>query len=156
MIPASARRQPFKRTERRLSRRPLTTTAKISDRMGRVRQRDTAPELAVRRALWSLGLRYTTHNDDLPGSPDLANRRKRWAVFVHGCYWHRHRRCSKATTPKTNVAFWMAKFSRNVARDRQVRTALRKVGFDVLTVWQCETVDLETLRTRLRREIRSY
>jgi DNA mismatch endonuclease (patch repair protein) len=106
--------------------------------MGRVRQSGTAPEMAIRRAVSTLGLRYTVRNRDLPGSPDLANRSRRWAIFVHGCYWHRHAGCYKATTPRTNTYFWLNKFSRNVARDEAARIELERRGYRVLTFWQCE------------------
>lgn len=107
--------------------------------MAKIRQRGTSPELVVRAALHQLGLRYRTHNRDLPGSPDLANRRRRWAVFVHGCYWHRHESCPRATTPRTNRAFWEAKFQRNVQRDANAVLALQRLGYRVLVVWECET-----------------
>jgi DNA mismatch endonuclease (patch repair protein) len=94
-------------------------------------------------------MRYTTHNRDLPGSPDLANRSRAWAVFVHGCYWHRHNGCSMATTPKANAQFWSAKFERNVERDRETRTALRRLGYRVLTLWQCEAESSAKLSRRL-------
>lgn len=106
--------------------------------MGRIRQSGTEPEMAIRRAVATLGLRYTVQNRDLPGSPDLANRSRRWAIFVHGCYWHRHAGCHKATTPRTNTEFWLSKFSRNVARDEAARTELERRGYRVLTFWQCE------------------
>lgn len=142
--------QPYKHVEKRLAGllQP-TTDAATSARMGRVRQAGTAPELIVRRALTALGMRYTTRNRDLPGSPDLANRSRLWAVFVHGCYWHRHARCRMATTPKTNTGFWLAKFARNVARDRAVRTELRRGGYDVLIIWECETESKLTLARRM-------
>jgi DNA mismatch endonuclease (patch repair protein) len=70
--------------------------------------------------------------------PDLANRARRWAIFVHGCYWHRHKGCQKATTPRSNTEFWLNKFSRNVRRDSDAAAALRKSGYSVLTLWQCE------------------
>jgi DNA mismatch endonuclease, patch repair protein len=143
------RRQAFKRIERALSQDALTTTPDVSSRMALVRQIGTSPELVVRRALSSIGARYTTGNRDLPGSPDLANRSRRWAVFVHGCYWHRHRGCKKATNPKTNVAFWSAKFTRNIERDRIAVAALRERGFTVLTIWECETNDDGRLCHRL-------
>ncbi len=132
-------KQPFKNIEKRLagSSRPSTDAA-ISARMSRVRQHGTEPELAVRRAVTTLGLRYTTNNKDLPGSPDLANRSRRWAIFVHGCYWHRHAGCRKATTPRTNTEFWLNKFARNLERDDDARKSLRRAGYRVLTFWQCE------------------
>ncbi len=94
-------------------------------------------------------MRYRTSNEDLPGSPGLANRSRRWAIFVHGCFWHRHSGCSKATAPKRNAAFWSAKFQRNVERDREARGALRRVGFRVLTLWQCEVESPGILARRL-------
>jgi DNA mismatch endonuclease (patch repair protein) len=118
--------------------------------MGRVRQRDTAPELMVRRATTALGLRYRTRNRDLPGSPDLANRSRHWAVFVHGCYWHRHEGCPRASTPKNNQGFWLAKFEYNRARDLRAQRALQQLGFRVLVIWECETTHESALRKRLR------
>jgi DNA mismatch endonuclease (patch repair protein) len=106
--------------------------------MAGVRQRDTTPELAVRRVLTLLGLRYRARNRDLPGSPDVANRGGRWAVFVHGCFWHRHEGCASTTTPTRNRDFWVGKFDANVARDALAVAALRRRGFRVATVWECE------------------
>lgn len=133
------KRQPFKRVERRLAGRlHLATDASTSARMARVRREGTAPELLMRRALTALGLRYTINNRDLAGSPDLANRSRRWAAFVHGCYWHRHMGCRFATTPKRNSAFWLAKFARNIQRDHAAVEQLRRAGYRVTVVWQCE------------------
>ena len=146
----------FKRTEKRLvgSLQP-TTDAETSARMGRIRQRGTAPELLVRQACRRLGMRYQTSNEDLPGSPDLANRSRRWAIFVHGCFWHRHPGCSKATIPKRNTAFWAAKFERNAERDRVARARLRRISFQVLTLWQCEVESPDVLGRRLRKFVHS-
>jgi DNA mismatch endonuclease (patch repair protein) len=113
--------------------------AETARRMGGVRQKDTGAEMAVRRALTLLGLRYRVRNRDLAGSPDVANRAAGWAVFVHGCYWHRHQGCPRATTPKRNIDFWVSKFEANVTRDRKVYARLRREGFEVLTVWECQT-----------------
>src|SRR3954451_2257384 len=118
-------RPPFKKLEKRLAgTTALRTEPAPSARMGSVRQSGTAPELTIRRAVSTLGLRYTVRNRDLPGSPDLANRSRRWAIFVHGCYWHRHEGCHKATLPRTNTDFWLQKFSRNVTRDEAARIEL--------------------------------
>ena len=117
--------------------------------MGRIRQSGTAPEMTIRRAVATLGLRYTVKNRDLPGSPDLANRSRRWAIFVHGCYWHRHEGCHKATTPRTNTEFWLNKFSRNVARDAAARSELKRRGYRVLTFWQCELGTSRSVSGRL-------
>jgi DNA mismatch endonuclease (patch repair protein) len=145
-------KQPFKKIERRLAgKAALRTDAATSIRMSRIRQSGTAPEKAVRRAVTTLGLRYTVNNKDLPGSPDLANRSHRWAIFVHGCYWHRHAGCHKATTPRTNTEFWLNKFQRNVARDDATRTQLQREGYRVLTFWQCELDSGKKVNGRLAR-----
>ena len=109
-----------------------------SARMARVRQKATRPELVVRRALRALGQRYRLTNRDLDGSPDLANRRARWVIFVHGCFWHRHG-CKATTTPTRNRAFWEAKFARNRARDQRSIAALEACGYRVIVVWECQT-----------------
>jgi DNA mismatch endonuclease (patch repair protein) len=109
--------------------------------MGRVRQSGTLPELVARRIVYSLGLRFTLNNRDLPGSPDLANRSRRFVIFVHGCFWHRHAGCAGASTPKSNRTFWRQKFMYNVQRDRRAATALRKMGYRVFVIWECEAAD---------------
>ncbi len=120
-----------------------------SKRMGRVRQKGTGPELVLRALLRSLGHRFRLANRDLDGSPDIANRSRRWALFVHGCFWHRHG-CKATTTPTRNREFWEAKFSRNVARDLRSAEALRAQGYTVVIVWECETKRApELLRERL-------
>lgn len=108
-----------------------------SARMALVRQRGTQPEQVVRRALVALGHRFRLANRDLPGSPDIANRARRWAVFVHGCFWHRHG-CKATTTPTRNREFWEAKFQRNVARDRRSIEALEASGYSVVVLWECD------------------
>lgn len=118
--------------------------------MAGVRQKGTKPELVVRRVLSTLGHRYRIHNRELPGSPDIANRSRGWAVFVHGCFWHRHEGCRRATTPKRNAAFWHAKFERNVQRDRESVAALERRGYFVAVIWECETRDRENLCLRLK------
>lgn len=147
--------QPFKRTETSLSRRRrLFTTFETSVRMARVRQRGTTPELAVRAAVAALGMRFTLTNPDLPGSPDLANRRRGIAIFVHGCFWHRHPNCAKTTTPKRNAEFWEAKFRRNQARDRVALRTLRRNGYRAVVIWECDTRRRSVLRSRLKGIIR--
>ncbi len=107
--------------------------------MGRVRQKDTRPELQVAATLRSLGLRYRKNVRSLPGSPDFANKRRRWAVFVHGCFWHRHTGCRRATTPRANREFWLEKFAANRLRDARAIRKLRSMGFKVVIVWECQT-----------------
>ncbi len=133
-------------------RRPeLVLDAATSARLGRIRQRGTAPEVAVRAILASLHARYRSANRDLPGSPDLANRRRHWAIFVHGCFWHAHPGCVKATVPKRNRAFWQDKFAANTARDRRAVTALRRLGFRTLVIWECELARSTRVARRIKR-----
>ena len=110
-----------------------------SARMRRIPRANTAPEMIVRRLAHHLGYRYRLHQRALPGTPDLTFPRRKKIIFVHGCFWHRHRECSLASTPKNNRQFWVEKFEANVQRDRRKEEALRELGWDVLTIWQCET-----------------
>jgi DNA mismatch endonuclease (patch repair protein) len=109
--------------------------------------------LAVRKVVHELGHRFRIHNRDLPGSPDLANRTQRWAIFVHGCFWHRHPGCGRTTTPKRNRAFWEAKFEANQIRDKRVRARLRKLGYRTLVVWECRTREPKSLAETIARRL---
>jgi DNA mismatch endonuclease, patch repair protein len=131
------------------------TDAKTSARMSRVRQRKTDAELTVGRILHHLGHRFRYDNPDLPGSPDLANRTKHWAVYVQGCFWHSHEGCSRATVPRRNRAFWLEKFRVNKIRDARVQREMRKAGYLVLIVWECELLARSLAVTRrLERRLR--
>lgn len=118
--------------------------------MGRVRGKDTVPEMVVRRTAHAMGYRFRLHRRDLPGSPDLVFPSKRSVVFVHGCFWHRHPGCRRASNPSARQDFWQAKFQRNVDRDRRNEAELRAAGWQVLVVWECDTKNTEQLRDRLR------
>lgn len=133
------------------SARGLMTDVATSERLARVRQRDTHAELQVRSLLHRLGWRFRISNRDLPGSPDIANRKRRWIVFVHGCFWHAHRGCSRATIPKRNRRFWEAKFSNNRQRDLRSLRRLRQLGYLPVVVWECELQRPATLRRRFER-----
>lgn len=109
-----------------------------SERMSRIRSANTSPEVALRRALHALGYRFRLHRKDLPGKPDLVLTKYRTAIFVHGCFWHRHQGCKVASTPKSNTDFWIEKFSRNVARDARSTEQLEAQGWRVIIVWGCE------------------
>jgi DNA mismatch endonuclease (patch repair protein) len=109
-----------------------------SELMSRVRQKHTAPEMAVRRLLHAEGLRYVLHPDDLPGRPDLLFPKYRAAVFVHGCFWHGHD-CRAGRIPSTNTAFWQSKIGRNRERDSRKTMELETRGWRVFCVWECET-----------------
>jgi DNA mismatch endonuclease, patch repair protein len=117
------------------------TPEKRSQVMSRVRQRDTAPELTLRRMLHAAGYRYRLHAKGLPGSPDLAFASRRVALFVHGCFWHGHDCPRGARAPKANAAYWSAKIERNRARDAAAEAALRTGGWTPVTVWECELRD---------------
>ena len=117
--------------------------------MARIRGRDTGPELVVRRVLHSKGYRYRLHARELPGCPDIVFRPKRKAIFVHGCFWHRHKGCPRSSMPKTRVTFWEQKFAQNRDRDSRNQEDLHRLGWSYLIVWECETKDLEMLQTRL-------
>ncbi|MDG0067668.1 DNA mismatch endonuclease Vsr [Burkholderia sp. IO2] len=106
--------------------------------MSLIRGRDTQPELALRRALHRLGLRFRLHGAGLPGKPDLVFPRYKTVVFVHGCFWHQHTGCSIATIPKSNTQFWMEKFKKNIDRDKRVSAQLNELGWKVLVAWECE------------------
>jgi DNA mismatch endonuclease (patch repair protein) len=110
-----------------------------SERMSRVRSRDSKPELRVRRLVHGMGFRFRLHRADLPGCPDLVLPRCQKVILVHGCFWHRHRGCPRTRLPKSRVDFWRNKFETNVKRDKAVRRALRREGWKVLVVWECET-----------------
>ncbi|MEE7462077.1 very short patch repair endonuclease [Methylobacterium fujisawaense] len=118
--------------------------------MRRVRRSGTEPELAVRRALRRLRVRYRINPPPLPGKPDLVMLSRRIAVFVHGCFWHQHPGCRRATLPSTRTDYWAAKFTRNVERDGESARALGRLGWTVLTVWECETRNPERLEETLR------
>lgn len=117
--------------------------------MSRVRGKHTSPEMRVRRAAHKLGLRFRLHWKDLPGKPDLVFPRHRVALFVHGCFWHRHPNCLKASTPKTRVAYWADKFASNVERDSRAYAALDDLGWKVAVLWECETKHPKDLDERL-------
>jgi DNA mismatch endonuclease, patch repair protein len=119
--------------------------------MSRIGPRNTRPELTVRRLLHGMGFRFRLHRRDLPGRPDIVLPRHGVAVFVHGCFWHRHPGCANCTTPKTRPEFWADKFRKNVARDARKMQELRTAGWRVLTVWECETEHLAALERRLLR-----
>jgi DNA mismatch endonuclease (patch repair protein) len=110
-----------------------------SKMMAGIRGKDTKPEILVRQALTGAGVRYRLHRRDLPGVPDLAMAGRKTAIFVHGCFWHRHEGCRDAKLPSSNVEFWRTKLDRNVERDRKAVANLMAEGWRVLTVWECAT-----------------
>ena len=114
------------------------TKEERSRRMASIRSKNTVPEMALRRTMHALGLRYRINDRRLPGKPDIVLTRHRAVVFVHGCFWHRHCGCKIASTPKSNTGFWLKKFEDNVTRDSRTREALIGLGWRVFVVWECE------------------
>jgi len=129
------------------------TPAERSERMGRVRCKDTGPELVVRRLVYGLGFRYRLHNRRLPGAPDLVFPRMQKAIMVHGCFWHRHSstRCKLARLPKSKLDFWLAKLESNRLRDLRNLAKLRRVGWRVLVIWECQLVEPRAVERRIVR-----
>jgi DNA mismatch endonuclease, patch repair protein len=127
------------------------TPERRSALMAKVRGKDTAPELIVRRLLHSMGLRYRLHRKSLPGAPDIVFPSRKKVIWVHGCYWHHHSGCRLATVPKTNRKFWVTKFKTNVTRDKSNAKLIAALGWKSLTVWQCELKQQKTLIGRLKR-----
>ncbi|WP_456761211.1 very short patch repair endonuclease [Bradyrhizobium sp. USDA 4011] len=123
--------------------------------MSRVRGKNSKPEMIVRRVAHGLGYRFRLHRKDLPGSPDLVFPRLRKVVFVHGCFWHRHEGCARTTTPKTRAEFWQSKFLANLRRDKIAEKELRRRGWRVLVVWECETFDRSKVERKLSKYLKS-
>lgn len=125
------------------------TPQERSAQMRRVRARNTKPEMLVRRTLHGLGYRYRLHARDLPGTPDIVLRPRKSAIFVHGCFWHRHKGCKLARMPKSRIDFWETKLEANRTRDARHMNELHDLGWRVMVVWECETGDAKALAERL-------
>ena len=121
----------------------ILTKERRSQVMSRIRGRNTKPEILVRRTAHALGLRFRLHRKDLPGSPDIVFPARKRALFVHGCFWHRHAGCRLAYVPKSNEAFWSRKFERNVQRDQEAMDGLRRAGWWPVVIWECETKEAD-------------
>jgi DNA mismatch endonuclease, patch repair protein len=133
----------------------VVSPARRSQMMSRIRGKGSKPELIVRRMVHSLGYRFRLHARYLPGSPDLVFSRRKLALFVHGCFWHRHKGCPYAYNPKSNIEFWTRKFKSNVARDKRVRGELEAMGWRVAIIWECEAADPDSLKEELKELLRS-
>ena len=127
---------------------------KRSEIMSRIRGRDTRPEMIVRRIAHGLGFRFRLHRKDLPGRPDIVFPRHQAVIVVHGCFWHRHPGCKRASSPKTRVRYWQNKFEDNVVRDKRNETALCDLGWKVMVIWECETKDHEAVAARIESFLR--
>jgi len=121
--------------------------------MSRIRGQHTAPEILVRSILHRLGYRFRLHRRSLPGCPDVVLPNLQVAIFVHGCFWHRHPGCKFAYTPKSRPEFWRKKFAENVIRDRRAKRRLNRLGWHIVVVWECQIGDIAKLANRLLRKL---
>jgi DNA mismatch endonuclease (patch repair protein) len=119
--------------------------------MSRVKWRDTKPEMLVRSLVHRMGFRFRVHRRDLPGNPDIVLPRHGKVIFVHGCFWHGHKWCSRSKRPTTNKTFWNKKLDGNIERDKRFRRELRRLGWKELVVWQCDTQNPEKLLQKLEK-----
>ena len=129
----------------------IFTKEKRSWIMGRIKGRDTKPEILVRSMIHRMGFRYRLHQRDLPGNPDIVLPRHAKVIFVHGCFWHGHKGCTRSKRPATNTEFWNNKLDDNIARDKRVQRKLRRDGWKVIVIWKCETRKPEKLLEKLER-----
>ncbi|MFI5294391.1 MAG: very short patch repair endonuclease [Thermodesulfovibrionales bacterium] len=114
--------------------------------MSRIKGADTAPERLVRSLVHMMGYRFRLHRKDLPGSPDIVLPRHHKIIFVHGCFWHGHKPCKRGALPESNKEFWISKISKNKERDQRTAKQLKKMGWQVLVIWQCQTKNIEKLK----------
>ncbi len=126
------------------------TKEKRSWNMSRIRSKDTKPELIVRSLLHRMGYRFRLHRKDLPGKPDIVLPKYKTVIFVHGCFWHRHKGCKGRTTPSTNKEYWDKKFLRNIEKDKANRRDLKKAGWKVIVIWECESKKTAAIKKKFR------
>lgn len=129
---------------------PKSVRSRIMKAVGRT---NTKPEVMVRKVLHRLGFRFRINQKSLPGSPDIVLAKHKRAIFVHGCFWHRHLGCRYSTTPKTRQEYWLPKFDANMERDARKTAELEAMGWRVLVIWECETKDLGVLEKRVEQEL---
>lgn len=129
------------------------TPAHRSWNMGRICSKDTKPEIKIRSLIHKLGYRFRLHKKDLPGKPDIVLGKYKSVIFVHGCFWHRHKNCKYAYTPKSRLNFWKTKFQGNIERDKKNEIKLKKLRWKVAVIWECEIADLKKIAKKIKREI---
>ena len=120
-----------------------------SANMARIRSKNTKPEMVVRRLLHGLGYRYSLHRRDLPGAPDLVFPSRKKIILIHGCFWHQHKGCIDGRVPKSRIDYWQPKLRRNVERDRRNISKLRRAGWKVLKLWECDVLKVLDLGVEL-------
>ena len=127
-----------------------------SKNMSRIRSKDTKPEIIVRKKLHSLGYRYSLHKKGLPGKPDIFLKKLNLAIFVNGCFWHQHG-CKKSSIPKSNKIYWTDKLKKNVSKDKKNKKILLDMGFNVLTIWECEIKkNIDSIESFLKTELHDF
>lgn len=114
------------------------TKKKRSDIMSKIRAKNTKPELLVRQFLFSKGFRYRLHQNALPGKPDIILKKYKTIIFVNGCFWHGHKNCKKSILPTSNITFWKEKIQANIDRDKKSKRSLKKLGWSIFTIWECD------------------
>jgi DNA mismatch endonuclease (patch repair protein) len=114
------------------------TKEERSVNMSKIRSKDTLPEIRIRKALWRMGCRYRLHYKLLPGKPDIVITKQKTVVFIHGCFWHRHKNCIEASRPKTNSEYWETKINKNIERDKKHQAEIKQLGYRVFIIWECE------------------
>lgn len=121
--------------------------------MAAIKSTDTKPELVVRRLLHGMGFRYRLHNSLLPGKPDIVLTKYKTVVFVHGCFWHHHKNCARSFIPKSNKKYWRPKIFGNIERDKRNARELKKLGWKIITIWECQINKANVLRSKFIKKI---
>tara|TARA_B100000315_G_C14577397_1_gene588600 strand:+ start:258 stop:638 length:381 start_codon:yes stop_codon:yes gene_type:complete len=122
--------------------------------MSAIRSKNTKPEAVVRSLLFALGYRYRLHRKDLPGKPDIVLKKHNTVIFVHGCFWHHHKNCRRANWPKSNQEYWLPKIQRNIERDKIHIRKLKKEGWEVLVIWECQIKNMDKLSLKIQKHFR--
>ncbi len=131
----------------------ILSKEKRSWNMSRIKGKDTKPELLVRSLLHRMGYRFRLHRKDLPGKPDIVLPKYNTVIFVHGCFWHRHKDCKYAYNPKSRASFWQNKFKENIERDNKKQAELKKIGWEVIVIWECDLRKVEELKMKIKKEL---
>lgn len=121
-----------------------------SECMSKIRSRNTQPELAVRKVLTGLGFRYRLHRNDLPGKPDIVIPKLKKIIFINGCFWHQHKDCKRSSMPKSNKDYWKPKLERNIEKQKDNIKLLKKDGWSIIVLWECEIQNIQKLREKLK------
>lgn len=122
--------------------------------MSRIRSKHTKPELMVRKILFNLGFRYRLHAKNLEGKPDIVNIKKHIAIFVNGCFWHQHAKCTRSSMPKSNLDYWKPKLARNVKAQQDAINKLKVKSYTTLVYWECETKNISTLISKIKEDLK--